>query len=108
LPSISAGRPKFGRQAPIVTCMLWSAILVGWVLFWIAFPAHPHRSPDARDYLAMTGFFGMVLGTVLLFAAGLILLAVAAITYGIRIRRYANEQQALAASSPVLPGRPPR
>jgi hypothetical protein len=103
LPSISTGRPKFGRWAPILTCALWSTVLVGWAFFWIIFPAHSPRTPDTRDYLGMMGFFGMVLATVLLFAAGLIVLAVAGITYSVRLRRYANEQHALDASSPVPP-----
>jgi hypothetical protein len=76
---------------------------LGWIFFLHAGQAHPSSPPNNQDYLGLVGFFGMILGTIALFVTGLIILAAAAIIYGIRSRRYRLEQQALAVSQPVPP-----
>jgi vacuolar-type H+-ATPase subunit I/STV1 len=92
--SLTSRKPVFGWLAPILTCVLWCSVIAGWIWFWLVTPAHPNSLPDAKDYINLAGFFGMMLGTVVLFVAGLIILAAAAMIYAVRSRRYRLEQEA--------------
>ena len=101
MPTITSHKPVFGRWAPVLTCILWCSAIAGWI--WFLPIAHTHPSSNGRG--GFDSFFGMLLFTVILFVAGLIILAAAAFSYAIRIRRYSDEQKAFAASKPVPPSR---
>src|SRR5580698_9505873 len=99
--------PRFGKLALVLACIPWSAIIVGWIFVLHSVLPSLRAPSDNQDYKGaanrIVGFFGMIVGTVVLFLAGVLVLAIAAIVYSVRSRRYRLEQQALEVSQPVPP-----
>jgi hypothetical protein len=95
LPEVTAHRPTFPSRPPILTCILWCSILAAWIILFLT-----------AKYHSQTILFFLMLSTILLFAAGLIILGAAAITHATRLRRYLREQQALSTSQPISSSNP--
>jgi uncharacterized membrane protein len=111
LPTMTTRRPRFGKLALALACIPWSAIIVGWIFVLLRVSPSLRTPSDNQDYYGaanmVVGFFGMIVGTVVLFLAGVLVLAIAAMVYSVRSRRYRLEQQALEVSQPIPPPPPP-
>jgi hypothetical protein len=111
LPTMTTRRLRFGKLALVLACIPWSAIIVGWIFVLLRVLPSLRTPSDNQDYYGaanrIVGFFGMIVGTVVLFFAGVLVLAIAAIVYRIRSRRYRLEQQALEVSQSIPPPPPP-
>jgi hypothetical protein len=111
LPTMTTRRPRFGKLALILAGIPWSAIIVGWIFVLLRVSPSLRAPSDNQDYYGaanrIIGFFGMIVGTVVLFLAGVLVLAIAAIVCSVRSRRYRLEQQALEVSQPIPPPPPP-
>jgi hypothetical protein len=107
LPTMTTRRPRFGKLVLVLACIPWSAIVVGWIFVLLRVSPSLRTPSDNQDYYGaakmVVGFFGMIVGTFVLFLAGVLVLAIAAIVYSVRSRRYGLEQQALEASQPMPP-----
>jgi hypothetical protein len=97
LPEIVTGRPQFGRWAPKLALLFWLLIIPTWIVFFLCNRDHTHHT------LSIYGFFAARLTTIILFLTGLLFLAIEAISHTINLRRYREDEQALAASTRVPP-----
>ena len=107
LSTMTTRRPRFGKLALVLACVPWSAIIVGWIIVLLRVSPSLRTPSDNQDYYGaakmIVGFFGMIVGTLVLFLVGVLVLAIAAIVYSIRSRRYRLEQQELEANRPIPP-----
>jgi hypothetical protein len=95
LPEIVTGRPQYGRWAPKLALLLWLLIIPTWLIVYLSNRDHTHHT------LSIYGFFAARLTTIILFLTGLLVLAIEAISHAINLRRYRQDEQALAASTRV-------
>ncbi len=107
MPELISGKPVYPRSAPITAILLWLAILVAWILFYLSLPHTADHAPTQRDIVNLFAFVALILGTIVLFLTGLAVLIFSGARHAARLRRYEREEHALAASLPATPAPPP-
>jgi hypothetical protein len=97
LPEIVTGKPQYGRWAPKLALLLWLLIIPTWLIVYLCNRNQTHHT------LSVYGFFAARLTTIILFLTGLLILAIEAISHTINLRRYRQDEQALASSTRIPP-----
>jgi hypothetical protein len=96
LPEIVTGKPQYGRWAPKLALLLWLLIIPTWLIYLC-------NRNQTHHTLSVYGFFAARLTTIILFLTGLLILAIEAISHTINLRRYRQDEQALASSTRIPP-----
>jgi hypothetical protein len=104
LITITSRKPQFDRRILIAAVSFWSAIVAGWVLIFLYFQ---HQASHTDHNSGVAGIFPFaLLGSVVLFAVGLLMLIAGGIDFAIRSWRYRHDLRSLADSVPLSKTRP--
>jgi flagellar biosynthesis protein FlhB len=104
LITITSRKPQFERRMLIAAVSFWSMIVAGWAIVFLYFQrhvSHTDHNPGLTDFFPIG-----LLGSVLLFAVGLLMLLVGCIDFVIRSWQYRRDLRSLAGSVPLTKPRP--